>query len=193
MSARTLDLIPIIHTDEELGGFAEHVRQAEREHLDHRAIARKRATVREVWRAIDDWSRTIDPRRRLTRLYQDGLPVGGPELRIVTDLAEKGSPNHRVLLTLHRRGAVIMGTESPELLLEEYDAIRAAAQTGTPPDPAAQLDLLDRRDRFIAARIADTLSQGEAGVLFLGMLHNVRPHLADDIEVRTPIRLRDAA
>ena len=47
--------------------------------------------------------------------------------------------------------------------------------------------MLAERDRFIAQRVNATLPEGGSGVLFIGMLHEVRPGLSPDIEVRTPI------
>jgi hypothetical protein len=38
--------------------------------------------------------------------------------------------------------------------------------------------LLERRDQFIAERIADTLKDGEIGILFMGVLHHVEDRLA---------------
>ena len=51
----------------------------------------------------------------------------------------------------------------------------------------ASAALLEKRDRYISARIDTTLPNGEMGILFLGMLHNVQAYLAQDIEVVYPI------
>jgi hypothetical protein len=53
-------------------------------------------------------------------IHLEGLPVCGHESEIVADLARAGSRNHRLLLRLREFGAIIMGTESAELLVEEY-------------------------------------------------------------------------
>jgi hypothetical protein len=126
------------------------------------------------------------------RLYQDGLPVCGHERAIVSELAGAGSRNHRLLLELETRGATLMGTESPELLVEEYQLATAAFA------PAAAVrknllqqklrdTLLEKRDRFIADRINRTLNTGESGILFLGMLHEAAKYLDPDINVVTPL------
>jgi hypothetical protein len=47
--------------------------------------------------------------------------------------------------------------------------------------------LLDRRDRFIAARINATLEPEEAGIVFIGALHAIAPHLNSDIQVIYPL------
>lgn len=130
-----------------------------------------------------------------TRVYQDGLPVCGKELEIVTELAKKGSPNHQILVRLMEKGATIMGTESAELLIEEYHLIKRVLKTGDVKDAiaiearqkAASDLLLKKRDEFIAARIDQTLQPGETSILFLGMLHNIAGLLPGDIRVEYPL------
>jgi len=43
--------------------------------------------------------------------------------------------------------------------------------------------LLNRRDQFMARRIAQTLPDGGTGLLFVGAFHRVRPKLPKDIRV----------
>ena len=96
------------------------------------------------------------------RIYQDGLPVCGKETDIVRELAGAGSTNHQLVLELAGRGAMLMGTEDPPLLLREYQLQRQHA--GAAGDEAAEV--LAGRDRFIARRIEATLQDGETGLLF---------------------------
>jgi hypothetical protein len=86
-----------------------------------------------------------------------------------------------------------MGTESPELLLEEYHAASdELAVAGAARMRGRQRELrdtlLEKRDRYIADRINSTLGAGETGVLFIGMLHAVSNHLNRDIKVIYPLR-----
>lgn len=84
-----------------------------------------------------------------------------------------------------------MGTESAELLVEEYQLAITALNAGAGGAGRRQLRsaaLLEKRDRYIAARINATLEPGEMGILFLGMLHAVEPHLKPDIKVVYPRR-----
>lgn len=87
------------------------------------------------------------------------------------------------------RGARIMGTESPELLLEEYELSRhailaAGASTGIKPEQRQASDrILKKRDAYVATRIAESLLPGETGVAFLGLLHSLAGRLLGDIEV----------
>jgi len=117
--------------------------------------------------------------------------VCGREVQIVTELAKAGGSNHQLLLRLMDRGATIMGTESLELLMEEYALVKRIwdipdllKRSRVEASQKASFDsLLKRRDQFIARRINDTLNPGETGILFLGMLHSVGDKLGRDIRV----------
>lgn len=120
---------------------------------------------------------------RRVRVYQDALPCCGRELDIVRETAAKGSKNHRLLLHLVARGARLMGTEDPELLLEEYRLLKATVEGKEPSASQAACELIRKRDAFIAQRIADTLKEGEIGMLLMGALHQVAALLPADIQV----------
>ncbi len=49
---------------------------------------------------------------------------------------------------------------------------------------AARESLLEERDRYIAGAIAETLQDGEQGVLFIGAHHRVADLLPSDVMVR---------
>jgi hypothetical protein len=123
-------------------------------------------------------------------LYQDGLPVCGKEIELVEEAAAAGSENHRLLLDLAARGATLRGTEDSRLLLEEYRDVRAALSGGArarPPQTASAPEYRRRlalRDAYIGKRIGESLAPGRTGVLFIGMMHNVEPHLPTDVVVR---------
>jgi hypothetical protein len=106
-------------------------------------------------------------------------------LEIVRDIAQQGSKNHQLLVELAERGAAIMGTEDAQLLVEEYlrlrDGLQKNSKTADRLSPAE--DLLRRRDLYIANRIRETLSEGETGILFIGLLHKVDEKLSQDMEV----------
>lgn len=139
-------------------------------------------------------------------VYQDGLPKVQNvalqiEKQIVDDLAKAGSPNHQLVKFMLDHGAALIGTESPELLMQEYQAIRhnltqgfrleSVAHSGdalnTQPANQAVSTLMQQRDRFIAQRIDETLGQEQWGLLFIGMLHRVEDYLPDDIQVEYPV------
>jgi hypothetical protein len=110
-------------------------------------------------------------------------------LDIVRDLAVSGSRNHVILLDLVARGATIVGTESPALLLEEYELVQqllvrlAADDAHGPTAQDQELSglVLEQRDRFIAGRVDETLKAGEVGLIFLGLLHALERFLPPDI------------
>jgi hypothetical protein len=120
------------------------------------------------------------------------LPVCGHEQEIVSELAEAGTRNHRLLLSLQARGAVLMGTESPELLIEEYQLAGAALASGGVVQAKMRRKqlrdrLLEKRDRYVGDRINGTLQAGETGILFMGMLHAVARYLDPDIKLVYPL------
>jgi hypothetical protein len=175
-----------------MGALAASVEKMKLSALGRQKVARNAASVQQRWQQIERVVERLPVVPGKTRIYQDGLPACGREQRIVAELAEAGSRNHRLLLWLQDRGAVLMGTESPELLVEEYQ-LATAALAAEPVPPRARHKplremLLERRDRYIADRINGTLGVGETGVLFIGMLHRVDRFLARDIEVVYPLR-----
>ena len=192
---RVLIYIPIIHTQVDMGTLARSVRRLTTQKLNRQAWKRNEDVIRGLWeeirRAVEGWKLPW----KHVRLYQDGLPRCGREAEIVADLARAGSPNHQLLLSLMKKGAALMGTESPDLVLEEY---RIAQQILAAEDPkeatrlharhdARRRSLLARRDQYIARRLNESLLAGETGLLFLGVLHSLDSRLAKDIAVSYPL------
>jgi hypothetical protein len=180
MDHRTLILIPIIHTAEDLGSF----------HIKPKTIAqrvefeRKQNLIKKVWHETENnllsWRNSFED----VFIYQDGLPICGRELEIVQEVAATGSLNYQLILKLIEQGAEIIGTESPELLKSEYEVQSEFMKN---PKNKSLLDklrrLLIRRDRFIADRISETLLSDKLGILFIGMMHQVEIQLPEDIKV----------
>jgi hypothetical protein len=192
--SRTLIYFPIIHTQADMGALRESVARVTREKLGRAGVTRKARAIARVWGQIEGAIDALDLPMTQVRLYQDGLPVCGREAEIVTELAQAGSRNHQLLQRLMAQGAILMGTESADLLVQEYQLAQKSL-TGHPPRPAEaaaqrralSASLLQRRDQFIAQRINDTLQPGETGILFLGMLHAVERYLPRDIKVIYPL------
>lgn len=175
-----------------MGGLRETVRRSALQAMGQAAWQRKVAAVDRIWTQFERFIEDLRLPFATVRLYQDGLPVCGKEADIVKELAESDSRNHRLLLRLMERGATVMGTESPELLVEEYELDKKLLSGGNGPkfegDPKRlSEELLARRNQFIAQRINSTLRSGETGILFLGMLHSLGNLLDDDIRV-IPVR-----
>lgn len=193
---RTLLYIPIVHSQSDMGSFSESIRKITLQKLGARVWHRKVKEIDRFWATVEDTLHRLPLIYEQTRLYEDGIPVCGRELDIVKELAEKGSLNHQLLVRLIEKGATIMGTESPELLIEEYQLTHLMLESGDLGEAnrievmqkGARDLLLAKRDAFIAARIDQTLLAGETGILFMGMLHNLAGCLPADIQVCYPLQ-----
>jgi len=193
--SRTLIYIPIIHSQVDMGALSESVRRTTLQRLGEKGWKRKANLIDTMWAEIEKVIDGLTLSFEKVSLYQDGLAVCGREAEIVTELAKAGSRNHRLLLRLMERGAAIMGTESSELLVEEYELVKQTLARGdtlkaagvAARQKALSDSLLKRRDRYIADRINGTLLPGETGILFLGMLHSLGNLLDKDIRVTYPI------
>jgi hypothetical protein len=192
--SRTLIYLPIIHTPADMGALKDSVTRATLKRVGRIGLSRKETAIQQIWTEIEPALEALNLAYDRVRLYQDGLPVCGREVQIVTELARAGSRNHQLLLHLLAKGATLMGTEAADLLVEEYQLAQQSLGDRPPraAGPAAQRRsrsdaLLQRRDRFIAQRINETLKNRETGILFLGMLHSLDRYLAKDIKVIYPL------
>jgi hypothetical protein len=181
-SKRRLFHVPVAHTPADMGMLGQRLpAPPEQEPFADgwwQDISRKVKSLRQDWRS--------------TKVYQDGLPDVAEEMveRIVRQVE---SPNYELLRWLKAQGAIVLGTESWELLAEEYEHLRAilvaeeTAQKQQAVENYSQraLVLLEERDGYIARRIDSTLGEGESGVLFLGLAHQVVKRLPQDIAVIT--------
>jgi hypothetical protein len=192
---RLLVYFPIIHTEADMGALGESMQRLTVGRWGRRSYARSVQRIEELWSEIERAIAGLKLNRQGARVYQDGLPECGRELEIVAELARAGSRNHKLLLQLQQRGAVIMGTESADLLMAEYEFVKETLAARSHREAtrmearqkAARDALLSKRDGYIAARINSTLASGETGLLFLGALHAVAPLLEPDIRVVYPL------
>jgi hypothetical protein len=181
---RRLIHVPIIHSLEDFGSQQEAVRRAYVSRYGIRAWQQHLEGVKQFWKDVRRAAPPLARTAATLRIYQDGLPACGREAELVRELAAQGSENHRLLLALAERGAVLMGTEDPDLLRQEHERSR---RLDVRPEVAAGArydELMERRDRYIAARIDATLKEEpETGLLFMGALHRVVEGLPNDIGV----------
>jgi len=185
---RKLLCVPIIHTEADLGSLKESIRTRYPSQQDWE---RQLVIANQFWDEINRRIISAGLNYKQLRVYQDGLPVCGRELDIVRDLAAQGSKNHQLVVLIVEKGATLEGTEAPNLLLEEYNYIKAILQAKTEEKVAGAREeyrqksqtLLQKRDAFIAARIDSTLKDGEVGLLFIGAMHEVEKKLSDDIQI----------
>ena len=200
-ATRHLIWVPIIHTQADMGSLGEWVEYVYKRKIGHEKWKQHRKATEELWQRIRREIDNLHLDYERVRLYQDGLPNCGVEEEMVRDLAKEGSENYRLLLELMEKGAKVTGTESPELLKEEYEALRAALEaeksgrgdSATASHKERSKYLLDSRNRYIARRIDDTLTAEETGLLFLGMLHSMKGLLAPDIQMTLLGRTRPKA
>jgi hypothetical protein len=188
---RRLIHIPIIHTSADLGSLSRFV-QAHYARVCGKASWNQREDlIKALWTDIETHLVALRLDAPKTRIYQDGLPICGFEDRIVRELAKAGSSNHQLILRWLDHGAVLMGTEDSQLLMEEYELqkqhlAQEADGKPTPEEQRKHMDgVLKARDAFIAERITTTLREGEVGLLFLGALHRLDALRPADIRVET--------
>ncbi|MBU4270883.1 MAG: hypothetical protein KKE86_07370 [Planctomycetes bacterium] len=188
---RRLIHIPIIHNSADLGSLSELVQAHYGKIFGETSWNQREQVVKALWTDIEANLDALRLDARKTRIYQDGLPICGFEEKIVRELARAGSSNHQLILRLLDRGAVLMGTEDSQLLMEEYEIqkhrlAQKEAESSTRAEQEKQTDrVLKERDSFIAKRIAATLKEGGVGLLFLGALHSMDELRSTDIRVET--------
>jgi hypothetical protein len=176
---RKLFYISIIHTPDDLGSYSAEVK---RQYTAIYGISKWYEHINIVenfWEYLREALLALPVDYKNVKLYQDSLPVCGLEIEIVEHLAQNGNINYQILLELVKKGATVMGSEEPKLLIEERNRIteNKVAQTNIYDD------LMERRDSYIAQRINTSLNDGEVGLLFIGALHKVAEKLPNDIQV----------
>jgi len=176
---RRLIYVPIIHQEVDLGSLSDELQKA---YIARYGLKKWRQHLRAVdalWQHIRERIFSLGLDFPKVKLYQDGLPTGGNEREIVQAAADRGSENHRLLLDLVEAGSQLVGTEDPDLLLEEYHQLKNGLSGGRRQN---QKGLMNTRDQYIARRIDETLQEGEVGILFIGAMHQVDELLPQDIE-----------
>lgn len=181
---RQLIYIPIIHTEVDMGSLVGPLREKYIQKYGAHKWHEHMRKIHNLWTGIEGYLDQKQLYYKDVKIYQDGLPVCGNELQIVRDIAGSGGRNHQLLMKLIDKGATLMGTEDPVLLMKEYQLIKDDAVQGcTKRNTGGKFSYIEERDAFIAHRIDETLKDGEIGILFLGMLHKVIEKLPSDIVV----------
>ncbi|MBC8275944.1 MAG: hypothetical protein H8E40_13380 [Chloroflexi bacterium] len=186
---RKLYLIPIIHMSADMGSMASAL-EAGASVLGQELWQKHKGIVSGFWDSVAQFFAFMDVKG--FRIYQDGLVANGPDgLRIVREGIDQGSKNYEIIGKLLGQGAVLEKTEDPVLVKQEYSYIAKIAHSKSPKEKQvwalrykqAQNKLLRQRDDFMAARIAETLEEGETGILFIGAYHDVLSRMPEDIQV----------
>ena len=188
---KSLIYVPIIHMSADLGSIAKHV--------DKRGIAgfgeefwkRHRETISGFWDAISHYFGSVDVSGM--KIYQDGMVAEGEVAqKIVEEALKSGSKNYELVLSLLKRGAILVKTEDFNLVKEERDRLVAIAQMKSTTRKLIAFmkykfvkgGLLNKRDKFIVRRIDETLNHGETGIIFIGAYHNVKKRLPESIYIK---------
>ena len=188
---KRLIYVPVIHTEADMGSVAEPLKKEYIQRYGLKKWQEHTNAIHSMWQGIRQKIFTLELDYQNTKVYQDGLPVCNKELAIATDLAEAGNENYKIISELLQRGAKLLGTEDPTLLLEEYNYVKDVAKIDNLEEKEKVIkeyekkarDILERRDQFIADRITKTLKDGETGILFMGMKHRVDEKLPGEIKV----------
>lgn len=192
---KKLLMIPIVHSEKEMGSLRSDISEIIDRKFGKERRDKHRQDVELFWDSMQDLVTDLLAHRGITviRIYQDGMPIGGEiGTSLVEAGAKDGSPNYRIVLTMIQAGCILEKTESPVLLKEEYEIIKAIVNAKTDRERELQsekhkhrlYELTIERDRYIASRISESLKEGEFGILFIGATHNVAPYIPPDIDYR---------
>jgi hypothetical protein len=187
---RKLYHVPILHMSADMGSLAPALDETAKAELGQEVWQKHRESVSSFWDSVVRFCDTLDVEG--VKVYQDGMVADGEDgLRIVREGINQGSKNYEIIGKLLERGAVLIKTEDPALVKQEYAYIVKIARSESLKEKevwalrykVAQDRLLRGRDDFIAQRINETLCQGETGILFIGAYHDVLSRLSEDIQV----------
>ena len=182
--------VPVIHVDTDMGSIAPTIDKRSGEICGRDRWDKHKQIVATFWDQIEEYFKKLNAGN--LKIYQDGLMAAGDlGQTIIKEGAGKGSRNYLIVLDLIKRGAEIRKTEDITLLKEEYDRILKLAQSKSLWERTTAYigyrfhkdRLMEKRDRFIADTINQTLKVGETGALFIGAYHDVLSLLAGDIAV----------
>lgn len=188
---RTLIYAPVIHTSADLGSLAKDVTKRGIADLGEDVWRQHQRTVEGFWDAISDYFISVDVSGM--KVYQDGMVAEGDVgEKIVEEGVKSGSRNYELVAKLLKRGAILVKTEDFNLVKEERDKLLKITQAKTKLEKLfgfiryklTKNTLLNKRDRFIAQRIDESLPQDQTGILFIGAYHNINPKLPRDIQIK---------
>ncbi len=144
---RRLIYIPIVHSSADMGSMSESLEQVYRKKYGRQKWIQRTKTVQKIWREIEKKISFLPLDYAKVKIYQDGLPKCGRELEIAKSAAAGGSKNYQLVLDLVEKGAQLIGTEDPNLLIQEYHQLRNTLDNlqGSPAShpPSADASLRD--------------------------------------------------
>ena len=188
---KKLIYVPVLHAHE-APGFATSIRHGKEESdIKSGKNIEKISAVDQMWNGIAAKIGELNIPWKHTRIYQDGLPVCGNELEVVTRLAGNGVHNFLFILDMIQKRAKLEGTENMDLLIREYDLITNLLMKNSAKSKKETIaeyqgksrELLTLRDEFILNRIKNTLQSGELPIVFMGVMHRLDKMLEKDFLV----------
>ena len=187
---RELYLVPILHMSADMGSLASALDETAKAEFGQEVWQKHKGAVSSFWDSIGQFFDAMNVKG--FKIYQDGMVANGADgLRIIREGISQGSKNYEIIGKLLQRGAVLIKTEDPVLVKQEYAYIAKIAHSKSPKEKevwalrykVAQGRLLRQRDDFIAKRIEVTLGEGDTGILFIGAYHDILSRLPEDIQV----------
>jgi len=188
---RTLFYVPIIHTSSDLGSLAKAVDRRGMVELGQEIWSEHLKIVDGFWNSILFYFMHINESG--LKIYQYGMVAEGViGQKIVEEGIRLGSKNYELIAMLLKQGAILIKTEDFNLVKEERDRLLTLTRAKSVSQKLivflkyrlVKSRLLNKRDKFIAQRISETLGDGERGVLFIGAFHNVKKFLSGNIQIK---------
>jgi len=188
---RTLLYVPIIHTSADLGSLAKDITKRGIADLGEEFWEEHKKTVDGFWDVISHYFNSQEVSG--VKIYQDGMVAEGEVgEKIVEEGVKQGSKNYELISKLINRGAILVKTEDFNFVKSELDRLRRITQSKNLTGKLLSFikykltkdGLLNKRDKFIAKRINETLQHGETGILFIGAYHNVKKRLPEGVLIK---------
>lgn len=176
---KQLYIIPIIHSEEELGSQVELIKKEYIKKFGLAGWKQHKSAIKRFWTEIEKKIMLLDLDFKNLLIFQDGYPTGMNVDKMISSMVEQHSPNYKIIEKLFHKGAVLIGTESPDLLKKEVEHLKSIEKISQNDSDI----LLKKRDQFIAQQIEKTLQTGKTGLLFIGAKHKVSDYLTKPIHV----------
>src|SRR3970040_1238217 len=120
MNGRRLIHIPIIHTEVDMGSLAKSLKKKYIQRYGVHKWRHHLKKIDELWTNIENCLEQKHLCYSQVKIYKDGLPFCDKKKKIREKMTNRGGRNHKLLLTLKKKGATLIGTEDPNLLTKEY-------------------------------------------------------------------------
>lgn len=121
---------------------------------------------KEFWDYVEERLNVLSP--RISKVYAESACKGGQY--DIDRLEETDCKLHRVVSRLVAEGAEMMATEDPILILETKSWSSLTRQIPVEVEKGMLEESLEDRRKAVSMRVAETLGEGEIGVMFISAL-----------------------